>query len=73
MSTHEQQQADRLRAELVTYLNRVPPSVNSGSFNRAVAFKKHLAEGRKTAGNQRATSSQLSSALNNLRSYWTQG
>lgn len=67
-----QQETDRLRAELCKYLTKVPPSVNNGSHNMTVAFKKHLAEAKKTAGNQRSTPTQLASALNSMRLYWTQ-
>lgn len=58
-----------LRQRLRALLAKVPPSVLSGSYQKAVAFKKWHAEATKVANSDRATAAQLQSLINQASSY----
>lgn len=59
-----------LRAELLEYLARVPPKINDGSFDLSVRFKADVVKYRKLAKKPQATEAELSSAINQMHSYW---
>lgn len=59
-----------LRKELLEYCDRVPPRINSGSYNQAIEFKAAVIACRKLAKKPTATEHELISAINRLNSYW---
>lgn len=60
----------QLRKDLLEYCNRVPPSINSGSYGLAIQFKEDVVRFRKLANKATATEAQLNSAISRMNSYW---
>lgn len=59
-----------LRRDLLEYCDRVPPSVNNGSFNIAVQFEADVVAAKKLARKANATDAELRAAINKLHGYW---
>lgn len=59
----------RLRERLQGLLKRVPPGVASGSYQKAVAFKKWHEKASKVANSDRATLAQLQSFVNEASNF----
>lgn len=60
-----------LRKDLIEYCCRVPPAVNSGSYDLAIKFKADVRSCRRLADKPAATAGELSAGINKLHSYWT--
>lgn len=58
-----------LRNKLRTLLQKVPKSVTAGSYQRTVEYKKRHAEASKVAISDRATATQLQSAINQMTEF----
>lgn len=61
---------DRLRRELEEYVKRIPPKINDGSYNQAVAFKGHVNAAKKVLAKRNPTETELHAAINQLYAYW---
>lgn len=73
MSTNAEYEAKeraRLTELLTGYCEHVPPSVNSGSYNNAVAFKADIVKCRKVISKRNVSNNELRSAINTLDRYW---
>lgn len=60
---------DRLRAQIVTYLRRVPARVNSGSVQLARAYHNAAAMGMRAAKSPRSTLEALQHAAAELKKF----
>ncbi len=65
-----EQEIQRLKNEINCMIRRVPPSVNGGSYDNAVAFKKHVVVARKEVEKQRPDVIKLRAAFNVLAGYY---
>ena len=65
-----QQQVEYYRGRIKEMLRRVPPSVNRGSYDHAVAFKKLAAKADKAVNAPRAKLEVLVDIHNQLNSYY---
>ena len=65
-----QQQIEYYRGRIKELLRRVPASVNNGSYDNAVAFKKLAAQAFKVANAPRAKLDALMSTHNQLSQYY---
>lgn len=65
-----EQEIQRLKALISSMIKRVPPSVNGGSYDNAVAFKKHVMVARKEVEKQRPDVVKLRAAHNVLAGYY---
>lgn len=63
-------QATYYRDRIKEMLRRVPASVNSGSYDNAVAFKKLAAQALKVANSNKTNLPVLISTHNQLSSYY---
>lgn len=59
-----------LRKDLLEYCDRVPPRINSGSYDLAVKFKADVVACRKLAARVTASAGDLHAAINKLHGYW---
>ena len=64
------QQIDYYKGAIKDLLKRVPASVNSGSYDQAVAFKKLVGLANKAADSARPRLATLTDLHNRLRSYY---
>ena len=65
-----QTQTEYYRGRIKEMLRRVPASVNNGSYDNAVAFKKLAAQACKAAAAPRAKLEALMSVHNQLNAYY---
>lgn len=65
-----QQQIEYYRGRIKEMLRRVPASVNNGSYDNAVAFKKTVAQALKVANAPRAKLDALMATHNQLNAYY---
>lgn len=65
------QQTDYYRAQIKEMLRRVPDSVNAGSYDNAVAFKKLAAQACKVANASNPKLPVLISTHNQLNTYYS--
>ena len=63
-------QITHYRDRIKEMLRRVPASVNSGSYDNAVAFKKLAAQATKAASSSKPNLAVLTSLHNQLSSYY---
>lgn len=66
----EKQQIDYYRSRIKELLRGVPSSVNSGSYDTAVAFKKLAGQACKLADNKSAKLLDLTNTYRQLSSYY---
>ena len=64
-------QGDYYRGRIKEMLRRVPNSVNGGSYETAVAFKKLVAEANKVMATSRPKLEKLTQVHNQLSSYYS--
>ncbi len=64
------QQIDYYTGRIKEMLRRVPNSVNAGSYETAVAFKKQVAEAQKVISNSRPKLERIVQVHNQLSSYY---
>jgi hypothetical protein len=55
----EQEQIEKMRAEIIALCNKVPPAVLSGSYQTAVAWKKAAGDAYKLATSKAPTLTKL--------------
>lgn len=60
----------RLKALLGEYAKRVPPAVNSGSYNLAVSYKADIRSANKLLAKERPSVLDLQASINKLDAYW---
>ena len=61
---------ERLRQQIKRMLSRVPSSVNAGSYDKSIAFKKTAAAAAKEADKSRPSLAGIRSAHNSLAIYY---
>lgn len=66
----EKQQIDYYRSRIKEMLRSVPSSVNGGSYDNAVAFKKLAGQACKLADNKSAKLLDLATMFRQLSSYY---
>jgi hypothetical protein len=66
----QQTQLEYYRGRIKEMLRRVPASVNSGSYDNAVAFKKMAAQASKVANQPRPKLEALMQVHNQLSAYY---
>ncbi len=66
----EDEELQKLRETLRSYLQRVPPRVNAGSYDLSVAFKAAVQEGNKIIAKRGAKLSEMRAAIGRIQGYW---
>lgn len=59
-----------LRQDLIEYCGRVPPSINSGSYDLTLRFKADVVKYRRLAAKPGVSEHELRAAINQMDSYW---
>jgi hypothetical protein len=70
MDDFEAKERERLKRLLRDQLVRVPPSVNGGSYDYSVQFKKDVISMRKLMAKRGVSNSELRGGINTMKRYW---